>query len=78
MASKGILGTKLGMTQVFDDEGRVVPVGVDGVDLARVLDEAPELSEPGTVEDVHAAEQWARARAREIITAGGGRRTDEG
>ncbi len=28
MASKGILGTKLGMTQVFDDEGRVVPVTV--------------------------------------------------
>lgn len=28
MASKGILGTKLGMTQVFDEEGRVVPVTV--------------------------------------------------
>jgi large subunit ribosomal protein L3 len=28
MASKGILGTKLGMTQVFDDEGRVIPVTV--------------------------------------------------
>ncbi|MGH3666065.1 MAG: 50S ribosomal protein L3 [Egibacteraceae bacterium] len=28
MASKGILGTKLGMTQVFDDEARVVPVTV--------------------------------------------------
>lgn len=28
MSSKGILGTKLGMTQVFDDEGRVVPVTV--------------------------------------------------
>lgn len=28
MASKGILGTKLGMTQVFDDEGRVYPVTV--------------------------------------------------
>lgn len=28
MASKGILGTKLGMTQVFDDDGRVVPVTV--------------------------------------------------
>ena len=25
---KGILGTKLGMTQVFDDENRVVPVTV--------------------------------------------------
>lgn len=28
MASKGILGEKVGMTQVFDDEGRVVPVTV--------------------------------------------------
>ena len=28
MASKGILGEKLGMTQVFDEEGRVVPVTV--------------------------------------------------
>lgn len=28
MTTKGILGTKLGMTQVFDDENRVVPVTV--------------------------------------------------
>src|SRR5690625_3339332 len=28
MATKGILGTKLGMTQVFDDNGRVRPVTV--------------------------------------------------
>jgi len=28
MARKGILGTKLGMTQVFDDEARVIPVTV--------------------------------------------------
>jgi 1-deoxy-D-xylulose-5-phosphate reductoisomerase len=40
--------------------------------VARVLDEAPEFAEPGTVEDVLAAEEWARARARELIgdTAG--------
>ncbi|GAB3801467.1 hypothetical protein GCM10027605_18960 [Micromonospora zhanjiangensis] len=35
--------------------------------LERVLDAAPEFTEPGTVEDVLAAESWARARAREII-----------
>ncbi len=35
--------------------------------VARVLDEAPGFSEPGTVEDVLAAEAWARARAREHI-----------
>jgi large subunit ribosomal protein L3 len=28
MATKGILGTKLGMTQIFDQDGRVVPVTV--------------------------------------------------
>ncbi|MGH8885617.1 MAG: 50S ribosomal protein L3 [Egibacteraceae bacterium] len=28
MAGKGILGTKLGMTQIFDDDGRVTPVTV--------------------------------------------------
>jgi large subunit ribosomal protein L3 len=28
MTAKGILGTKLGMTQVFDDENRIVPVTV--------------------------------------------------
>ena len=27
-ATKGILGTKLGMTQVFDENNRVVPVTV--------------------------------------------------
>jgi 1-deoxy-D-xylulose-5-phosphate reductoisomerase len=40
--------------------------------VARVLDEAPAFPEPGTVDDVLAAERWARARARELIgdTAG--------
>lgn len=28
MARKGILGTKLGMTQIFDDDGRVTPITV--------------------------------------------------
>ncbi|MEY3072274.1 MAG: hypothetical protein RLZZ353_470, partial [Actinomycetota bacterium] len=28
MGTRGILGTKLGMTQVFDDEGRIIPVTV--------------------------------------------------
>jgi 1-deoxy-D-xylulose-5-phosphate reductoisomerase len=35
--------------------------------VARVLDEAPGFSEPGTVEDVLAAEAWARTRTREVI-----------
>lgn len=36
MASKGILGTKLGMTQVFDEENRVVPVTVVQADANTV------------------------------------------
>ncbi|MEE6261009.1 1-deoxy-D-xylulose-5-phosphate reductoisomerase [Plantactinospora sonchi] len=35
--------------------------------LERVLDAAPDFTEPGTVEEVLAAESWARARAQEII-----------
>jgi 1-deoxy-D-xylulose-5-phosphate reductoisomerase len=35
--------------------------------LERVLQEAPDFAEPCTVEEVLAAEAWARARVREII-----------
>lgn len=41
--------------------------------LERVLQDAPDLTEPGTVEEVHAAEAWARARARELIGTDGER-----
>ncbi len=37
--------------------------------VARVLEEAPDFAEPGTVDDVLAAESWARSRARELIAA---------
>jgi 1-deoxy-D-xylulose-5-phosphate reductoisomerase len=37
--------------------------------VARVLEEAGNYAEPGTVEDVLAAEEWARARARECVGA---------
>jgi 1-deoxy-D-xylulose-5-phosphate reductoisomerase len=36
-----------------------------------VLDDAPDFGEPGTVDDVLAAEAWARSRARELMTAAG-------
>jgi 1-deoxy-D-xylulose-5-phosphate reductoisomerase len=39
--------------------------------LARVLAEAPDFAEPGTVDDVIVAESWARRRAREIIATRG-------
>jgi 1-deoxy-D-xylulose-5-phosphate reductoisomerase len=39
--------------------------------LERVLSEAPDYAEPGNVEEVLAAESWARARARELVAAEG-------
>ncbi|MCW6009745.1 1-deoxy-D-xylulose-5-phosphate reductoisomerase [Micromonospora sp. CPCC 205371] len=38
--------------------------------LERVLGDAPDYAEPGTVEDVLAAESWARAHAQAIIGEG--------
>jgi 1-deoxy-D-xylulose-5-phosphate reductoisomerase len=35
--------------------------------VAEVLEDAPDYAEPGTVEDVLAAEHWARTRAHELI-----------
>jgi 1-deoxy-D-xylulose-5-phosphate reductoisomerase len=37
--------------------------------IERTLTDAPDFTEPGTVEDVLAAESWARAYARERIAA---------
>ena len=49
-------------------QGRLPFLGiVDTVE--RVLTEAPDFAEPGTVEDVLAAETWARDRARAIVAA---------
>jgi 1-deoxy-D-xylulose-5-phosphate reductoisomerase len=51
-------------------QGRLPFLGiVDTVE--RVLDEAPDFAEPGTVDDVLAAEAWARTRAREFIATVG-------
>jgi large subunit ribosomal protein L3 len=61
MASKGILGTKLGMTQVFDDEGQVVPVTVVQAEPNTVT----QLKTPET--DGYAAVQLAYG-ARKRVT----------
>jgi 1-deoxy-D-xylulose-5-phosphate reductoisomerase len=50
--------------------GRVAFVAIVDT-VARVVEEAPDLPGPGTVEDVLAAQAWARSRAREVIAAGG-------
>jgi 1-deoxy-D-xylulose-5-phosphate reductoisomerase len=39
--------------------------------VGQVLEDAPDYAEPGTVEDVLAAEAWARARATELIIGKG-------
>ncbi|MGK5445269.1 1-deoxy-D-xylulose-5-phosphate reductoisomerase [Micromonospora sp. URMC 105] len=39
--------------------------------LRRVLEDAPDFGEPGTVEDVLTAESWARAHAQKIISGSG-------
>ncbi len=39
--------------------------------VGEVLAQAPGFAEPGTVEDVLAAESWARARARELVAVVG-------
>jgi 1-deoxy-D-xylulose-5-phosphate reductoisomerase len=49
-------------------QGRLPFLGiVDAVE--RVLSEAPDFAEPGTVDDVLAAESWARGRANDVIAA---------
>jgi 1-deoxy-D-xylulose-5-phosphate reductoisomerase len=47
---------------------------VDGLD--RVLTEAPDFGEPGTVEEVLAAESWARARAGDLVSTVSGQRKE--
>lgn len=49
--------------------GRLRFIGIVDT-LSQVLDDAPDFGEPGTVEQVHAAEAWARARAVEIVGKG--------
>jgi 1-deoxy-D-xylulose-5-phosphate reductoisomerase len=48
-------------------EGRLPFLGIVDT-VAQVVDEAPDFAEPGTVDDVLAAESWARSRARELIS----------
>ena len=48
--------------------GHLPFTGIVGT-VERVLADAPDYPEPGTVEEVLAAESWARARAREVIAA---------
>jgi len=51
-------------------QGRLPFLGIVDT-VARVLEEAPDFAEPGTVDDVLAAESWARTRARQLIGAEG-------
>jgi len=58
-------------------DGRLPFLGI--VDsLERVLADAPDFDEPGTVDDVLAAESWARAHARRIVAGTGAVHQAEG
>jgi large subunit ribosomal protein L3 len=60
MGSRGILGTKLGMTQVFDEDGNVVPVTV-------VQATTNTIAQVKTVErDGYAAVQLAYGHSRKV------------
>jgi 1-deoxy-D-xylulose-5-phosphate reductoisomerase len=50
-------------------DGRLPFIGIVDT-VARVLADAPDFGEPGTVEQVQSAETWARARAVEIVGKG--------
>jgi 1-deoxy-D-xylulose-5-phosphate reductoisomerase len=54
--------------------GRLPFLGIVDL-LARVLNDTPDFPEPGTVEEVLAAESWARVRARELVAVHGGKET---
>ena len=68
MANKGILGRKLGMTQVFDDDNRIIPVTVIEAGPCRVVQlKTPERDGYAAVqlafgETKPRAAQQARAR----------------
>ena len=47
-------------------DGRLPFLGIVDT-LEQVLAEAPDFGQPGTVDEVHAAEEWARARATELV-----------
>jgi 1-deoxy-D-xylulose-5-phosphate reductoisomerase len=49
-------------------EGRLPFLGIVDT-VASVVDGAPDFGEPGTVDDVLAAEAWARTRARQAIAS---------
>jgi 1-deoxy-D-xylulose-5-phosphate reductoisomerase len=51
--------------------GRLPFLGIVDL-LQRVLGDTPDFAEPGTVDEVLAAESWARVRARELVAAAGG------
>ncbi len=60
MSTKGILGTKVGMTQVFDTEGRVVPVTVVRAGPC------PVVQVRTSERDGYAAVQLGYGRARKV------------
>ena len=67
MAKKGILGRKLGMTQVFDDKNRVIPVTVIEAGLCRVVQlKTPERDGYTAVQIAFGAQKEQRLTKAEL------------
>jgi len=67
MANKGILGRKLGMTQIFDDANRVVPVTVIEAGPCRVIQlKTPERDGYAAVQLAFGATKPARLSKPEL------------
>ena len=67
MANKGILGRKLGMTQVFDDQNRVVPVTVIEAGPCRVVQlKSPERDGYSAVQLAFGEAKAARVNKPEL------------
>ena len=89
MSVSGILGKKIGMTQIFDDNGTVHPITVLKVgpcvitQLKTMKADGYEAAQIGLVEFVKAAgrlarERLARSSSKPARTAGGARARNAG
>ena len=75
MSQKGILGRKLGMTQIFDDQNRVVPVSVVEAGPCRVVQlRTPERDGYSAVQFAFGETKAARLNKPELghLRAAGG------
>ena len=59
---KGIIGKKIGMTQIFDEAGKVIPVTV--VEAAPSPPQSPTTSTEKSLSPTSSPPEWAELRHR--------------